>query len=96
MQNFIEKITREAGEIVAGYFRKKVKAGYKGSNLDVVTEADFKVNEFLVEKIREKFPDHGIISEEMDDYNKDAEYVWIIDPLDGTHNFLADWQYLMW
>ncbi|MFA6106844.1 MAG: inositol monophosphatase [Patescibacteria group bacterium] len=89
-QTFIEKITREAGEIVLSYFRKNIRASYKeGTSLDIVTEADFKANEFLVKKIKEKFPEHGIISEEMEDENKGAEYVWIIDPLDGTHNFFG-------
>jgi len=90
MQKFIEKITREAGEIVLSYFRKNIRSSYKeGTSLDIVTEADFKANEFLVKKIKEKFPEHGIISEEMDDDNESAEYVWIIDPLDGTHNFFG-------
>ena len=41
----------------------------------------------LIREVKKHFPDDGIISEESSDYNTSAEYVWIIDPLDGTWNF---------
>ncbi len=87
MDQFIKKITKEAGRIVARKFGK-VGVKYKKLHaLDVVTQADLASNKYLVDAIRKKYPHHGIISEETGEYQKDAEYVWIIDPLDGTLNF---------
>lgn len=87
MEKFIEELARKAGEIVMGYYKKGIKAIPKASPTDVVTDADFKANRYLVDTIKEALPDHGIISEEMGSENTDAEYVWVIDPLDGTNNF---------
>lgn len=57
---------------------------------ETVTKYDLKVNRFMVSKIREKFPEHSILSEEqgMDKKARDSEYMWVIDPLDGTTNFV--------
>lgn len=66
------------------------KVGVKYTKLnaaDVVTEADLASNNFLVSSIKKKFPDHGIISEETGEYKTQAEFVWYIDPLDGTRNY---------
>jgi len=54
---------------------------------DVVTEADLAANNYLIKQIKSNFPSHGIVSEETGDYQKGAEYVWYIDPLDGTRNY---------
>lgn len=59
----------------------------KQDESDVVTAADLEANEYLVDKIKKEYPDHGVISEESDEFNSDAEYVWTVDPLDGTLNF---------
>lgn len=89
MQDFIKQITRQAGQIVLEKFGK-VGVKYTKSNIaDVVTEADLAANDFLVEQITKKYSEHGIISEERGESKTDAEYVWIIDPLDGTRNFVT-------
>jgi len=54
---------------------------------DIVTKADIASQEIIVNAIQNKYPDHGIVSEEIEEQNTDAEYVWYIDPLDGTKNF---------
>ena len=87
MQNFLKQITHQAGQIVLEKFGKVGVKYTKSNESDVVTEADLAANDFLVEQITKKYPDHGIISEERGESNTKAEYVWIIDPLDGTRNF---------
>ncbi len=54
---------------------------------DYVTDVDLQAEEEIITTIRDRFPDHSILSEERGDLPKDSEYKWIIDPLDGTHNY---------
>jgi len=55
---------------------------------DVLTEADLKSEKIIVAAIKKNFPDHGILSEEMGTYQTGAAYVWVLDPIDGTINYL--------
>jgi myo-inositol-1(or 4)-monophosphatase len=88
MQDFLKQIIKEGGEMAMEYFKKGVSHSTKSHLGDLLTEADLAVNDFLLEKIREKYPDHKITSEERDVVNPDAsEYEWVIDPIDGTRNF---------
>lgn len=91
MDQFIQDITKEAGKVVLEMFGKVGVKYTKKDSTDVVTEADLKSNEILINRIKEAYPDHGIVSEEIPEEDwkkeKDKEYVWIIDPLDGTRNF---------
>ena len=86
-EDFIKTSTRQAGALIMERYKKVGVKRTKINASDVVTEADEVVNEMLVQKIKNTFPDHGIISEEQEAYNEGAKYVWIIDPLDGTLNF---------
>jgi len=54
---------------------------------DYVTDVDLQSEEEIINTIRENYPDHSILSEERGDLQKDSEYKWIVDPLDGTHNY---------
>lgn len=54
---------------------------------DVVTKWDLHVDSYVSNHILESFPHHGIISEESGETNADAEYVWILDPIDGSRHF---------
>lgn len=54
---------------------------------DVVTKADLLVEKKIISAIKKKYPAHGIIAEESGRLNQNAEYVWIVDPIDGTLNF---------
>ncbi len=54
-----------------------------------VTEFDRGVEHALREMIRERYPEHGIIGEEFPPENPDAEFVWIMDPIDGTKSFVV-------
>lgn len=87
MEKFIQTITRQAGQLVAGKFGRVGVAYTKRNVADVVTEADIASNRLIADAIRKRFAAHGVISEEQPESNPGAEYVWIIDPLDGTRNF---------
>jgi len=60
------------------------RARYKGFR-DVVTEADLRAEQAIVETIRARFPSHGLHTEES--FDEQAEFLWFVDPLDGTTNF---------
>jgi len=68
-------------------FKTAVRIETKGL-ANFVTEADLGSERMIVDSIRERFPDHAIISEESHSDRADAKDLWIIDPLDGTSNFL--------
>jgi len=87
MEDFIKEITIKAGDAVLEKFGKVGVKYSKAHVSDVVTEADLISNKILIDSIKRKYPDHGIVTEETNDYQRDKEYVWIIDPLDGTRNF---------
>lgn len=89
MQEFIKKIAKKAGDAALEIFGKAEVQYTKSSAVDFVTQADLKADKLIFAAIRDKFPDHGIISEEREPFCKDAEYVWIYDPLDGTRNFAS-------
>lgn len=84
---FIRDTARQAGKITLKYF-KNAKVQYtKTHKLDIVTQADLASNKYIIESIKAKFPNDGIISEETGGHKSDAQSLWIIDPLDGTLNF---------
>ena len=70
--------------------RKGVKVFSKKHEVDLVTEADLRSEEILVNAIKKEFPNDGIISEESETINPKADRFWVIDPLDGTVNYAND------
>src|SRR5690606_38071826 len=56
---------------------------------DPVTAADRAAEQAMRALIREKFPAHGVIGEEFGPERADAEYVWVLDPIDGTKSFIS-------
>ncbi len=92
------KFAREAGEMLMGLFGAQVKVDYKNKDeTDPVSEADRASQAFLTKAINEKFPAHGVLGEEKPEDEDEAtrqgaralpEYLWVLDPLDGTKNFL--------
>ena len=69
-------------------FRKKDLVVESKSDLSPVTLADRNAEEILRAKITRNFPGHGIIGEEFGEENSSAEWVWTIDPIDGTRSFI--------
>lgn len=83
---FAEELAVEIGEyILSQQDNIQIKA-YKDRR-DIVTNVDLEAEKRIISKIRKKFPDHGIFSEEAGDDNVDSEYKWIVDPVDGTKEF---------
>lgn len=88
MEAFLKDIIKRAGGIALGYFEGEFEIRAKSHHLDVVTDADVAISEFLVREINERYPDHHILSEELaDEVNPGAQYEWVIDPIDGTAMF---------
>jgi myo-inositol-1(or 4)-monophosphatase len=83
-------VAKKAGKILMSYYAKDIKVELKKDTYDVVsivTEVDIKSEEKIISILKEKFPNHGIYGEESLGTNMDSDYVWYIDPLDGTSNF---------
>lgn len=85
----VEQLVREAGALVADFYANGFEVAWKGAN-DPVTAADQAANQLLVAGLSRAFPSDGILAEESRD-NRDRmqrRRVWIIDPLDGTREFI--------
>lgn len=87
-KNFSRILTHASSEIIKTYFRTKLTVDSKSDN-SPVTIADKKAEEVMRELISKHFPDHAIIGEEFGQTNQDAEYTWILDPIDGTKSFIC-------
>ncbi len=91
MLNIAVKAARAAGAIInrAALDLDVLKVGQKGPN-DFVSEVDRAAEQVIIETLLEAYPGHGILAEESGREHgaRDSEYLWIIDPLDGTTNFL--------
>lgn len=83
------KAAREAGRIINKGSNDvgALKVQSKDFN-DFVSEVDHAAEKAIIDTLKYAYPDHGFLGEESGDTNKDAENIWIIDPLDGTTNFL--------
>src|SRR5262245_47305698 len=88
---FVEKLATISGEAILPFFRTSLSIEDKslGGNFDPVTAADRAAEAAMRTLIRETFPDHGVIGEEYGSERADAEYVWVLDPIDGTKSFIA-------
>lgn len=90
MLNFAIQTAHEAGRVLADRFGRVLQISNKG-DIDLVTEADVAAERLIVERVQTHFPRHEILAEEsgttMARDAVDAEWKWIIDPLDGTTNY---------
>ena len=89
MENTIRKALREAGNILMENFGKITEYTVKESQSSIVTKADIESEKKIIEIILEKFPNHNTLGEETGFRNRNSEFTWVIDPLDGTSNFAA-------
>ena len=89
MLNTAVKAARKAGSLItrASADLDKLTVRSKRQN-DFVTEVDHAAEEAIISILREAYPAHGILAEESGARDAKADYVWVIDPLDGTTNFL--------
>jgi myo-inositol-1(or 4)-monophosphatase len=89
---FVDRLATVSGETILPFFRTALAVEDKkrdDGSFDPVTAADRAAETAMRTLIRESFPAHGIIGEEYDDEQPDAEYVWVLDPIDGTKAFIS-------
>lgn len=77
----------ESAKILLKHFNTKFKISRKSAYNDLVTEVDKKSEYKIIEVIHSYFPEHNILSEEAGDLKKNSDYLWIVDPIDGTVNY---------
>ncbi|MEH6725866.1 MAG: histidinol-phosphatase [Hyphomicrobiales bacterium] len=100
-QEGVPEIIRELADIAAAetlpHFRRPIRIenklasgpGESGEGFDPVTVADKNAEAALRKHINQRFPTHGILGEEYGAENLDAEFVWVLDPIDGTRLFVS-------
>jgi myo-inositol-1(or 4)-monophosphatase len=88
---FVDKLAGAAGDAILPFFRTSLSVDNKsrGGNFDPVTAADRAAEQAMRALIRANFPEHGIVGEEFGSERTDAEYVWVLDPIDGTKSFIS-------
>src|SRR6266566_2609859 len=88
---FVDDLAKASGETILPFFRTALNVRDKNNRgqFDPVTAADHAAEVAMRTLIRRTFPDHGIIGEELGNERADAEYVWVLDPIDGTMSFIA-------
>lgn len=90
-KEFAMGLALRAGNMLMREFRALAPEQIRFKNKrELVTNTDLKINKFLVSKIKAAYPHHDILSEEegMDKSKQSSEYMWVVDPLDGTTNFI--------
>jgi myo-inositol-1(or 4)-monophosphatase len=89
--SFVEELAAKSGEVILPFFRTSLSIDNKSKlgGFDPVTAADRAAEAAMRALIRQAFPEHGIIGEEYGDERPDAEYVWVLDPIDGTKSFIC-------
>jgi len=87
--NVLVKAVRKSAKIIIRDFGEieKLQVSLKGPG-DFVTASDKKVEKILIDELQKARPDYSILSEEIGEIKKDSSFRWIIDPIDGTANFL--------
>jgi histidinol phosphatase-like enzyme (inositol monophosphatase family) len=87
---FVDRLATVAGEAVMPFFRSSIGVENKGGrSFDPVTAADHAGEAAMRQMIKATFPSHGIIGEEFGNEAETADYVWVLDPIDGTRGFIT-------
>ncbi|MFH1768082.1 MAG: inositol monophosphatase [Candidatus Omnitrophota bacterium] len=89
MLNLAINAAKEAGTFLLENFGKVNEVIKKGDR-NFATDLDRAAEKIIVDKIKQAYPSHGILAEENERKDLDNEWLWIIDPLDGTHNFMRN------
>ena len=97
MQKFFDiaqQAAKAAGKIIKDNFHKNKNISYKG-RIDLVTDIDKKAEDNIIKILNKHFPKHNILTEETDfDIDDRTEYCWVIDPLDGTTNYVHEFPFV--
>ena len=84
--NFLKNLSKDAGKIITGFFKKKEV--YIKNDASPVTNADIMANKFIIDGLTNNFPNISVISEEQKPILKSQNNFFLVDPLDGTKDFL--------
>ncbi|MBI1201658.1 MAG: histidinol-phosphatase [Rhodopseudomonas sp.] len=88
--SFVDKLASASGDTILPFFRTALAVENKLSGgFDPVTAADRAAENTMRSLIRTNFPEHGVLGEEYGSERTDAEYVWVLDPIDGTKSFIS-------
>jgi myo-inositol-1(or 4)-monophosphatase len=79
-------LAASAGDVMRKNFALSMKKEWKADH-SPVTETDLAINDLVLKELAKRYPDHDVLSEEGDNFSNKSDYVWICDPVDGTHNF---------
>lgn len=85
--DFAHKLADASGEVIRRYYRQPCAVDAK-ADASPVTQADREAEKAIREMITQVYPDHGVIGEEFGSHNTEADWQWIIDPIDGTKSFM--------
>jgi myo-inositol-1(or 4)-monophosphatase len=90
-EGFIDELATVSGEAIRPFFRTSLGVEDKsgGAGFDPVTAADRAAEQAMRALIRKQFPAHGIVGEEFGAERPEAEFVWLLDPIDGTKSFIS-------
>src|SRR5580700_6192469 len=88
---FVDQLASVSGETILPFFRTALSIENKsvGGGFDPVTAADRAAEVAMRTLIKKSFPAHGIVGEELGTERAEAEYVWVLDPIDGTKSFIC-------
>jgi myo-inositol-1(or 4)-monophosphatase len=88
---FVDQLASVSGETILPFFRTALSISDKGrfGSFDPVTAADHAAETAMRNLIHRTFPGHGIIGEEFGSERAETEYVWVLDPIDGTKSFIS-------
>jgi len=89
MEKILKQALTEAGVILTQQFRKTTAYTIKENQSSIVTQTDIDSERKIIEIVLKAFSTHNILSEEYGFQNRNSDYTWVIDPLDGTSNFAA-------
>src|SRR5262249_46095117 len=91
LKGFLDRLATASAEVILPYFRTSLSVEDKsrGASFDPVTAADRAAEQVMRALIRQQFPSHGIIGEGFGAERPDADYVWFLDPIDGTKSFIS-------
>lgn len=95
MSQFLDvalQASKAAAEVIQHYYRGNVQVQLKEDRTPV-TVADVETEKVIKKIILDAFPDHGFFGEETGKQNADAEYLWLIDPIDGTKSFVREYPF---
>lgn len=89
MKQTLINCLKASGELLLKNLGHEMHLSIKESQSSIVTSADYKSDDLIVDAIRKRYPSHNIISEESGFIDCGSEFTWVIDPLDGTSNFAS-------